>query len=139
MGNNYAIKDHTHYSQIKAYTQRVRFSKGRQAEQSETCRTMNSIVKRSHFDRIISNQINHHKSKHQRALCRFWRDSSDPVPHTKAGGELNNAAAQCNGHPAMECAYSLVFLLLPLKAPSACFRGDQRQVTSVQGTHTLLC
>ena len=38
----------------------------------------------------------------------------------------------------MECVYSLVFLLLPLKAPDACFRGDQRQVTSVQGTHTTM-
>ena len=37
-----------------------------------------------------------------------------------------------------ECVYSLVFLLLPLKAPGACFRGDQRQVTSVQGTHTTM-
>ncbi len=36
------------------------------------------------------------------------------------------------------CVYSLVFLLLSLKAPDACFRGDQRQGTSVQGTHTTM-
>ncbi len=52
MGDSHAIKGHL----IEAYTQRVRFT-GRQAEQSETCRTVNNIVKRSHFDRIVSNQI----------------------------------------------------------------------------------
>ena len=107
MGNSHAIKGHTHYSLIKAYTQRVRFNIGRQAEQSETCRTMNSIVKRSHFDRIVSNQINHHKSKHQRVLLQVMEGQQYPCPSHTGGGRIEQCGCTMQWTPCYGSVYTV--------------------------------